>query len=263
MFNMLDILCWETTKGNLYFLHLFFEHWRRCREWNPYPDDVFFFFFKNLPLGSNYQPIANLYHGLWNSTAHEHFEPKREGMEDYFPLQTMSLVLYFHNSPAIFEWFAPKHPGRVWWKVIFDSGFLCAVLLEKPRKYEQHREIPWPQRPCFFGCRFWGVLDLATEASTQTDPAKLGCGKDLGTRFVHVGKNEWFLFGQNKISLDDSFDQSRKKKLKFGEVALQTQLGCRWMATANRSTFFFFKVDFCCLHRLDVWNPPQVGCSGC
>lgn len=24
MFNMFDILCWETTKGNMYFLHLFF-----------------------------------------------------------------------------------------------------------------------------------------------------------------------------------------------------------------------------------------------
>ena len=85
---------------------------------------------------------------------------------------------------------------------------------------------------------------------------KCGCGKDVGTRFVHVG-NESFFFGQKKISLDDSFDQSLKNNMKFGEVVLQTQLGCRWMATANRSTAFF------CLHRLDVWNPPQVGCSGC
>ena len=53
-------------------------------------------------------------------------------------------------------------------------------------------------------------------------------------------------FWSEKISLDDSFDQSKKNNMKFGEVVLQTQLGCRWMATANRST------AFCCLHRLDV-----------
>ena len=33
----------KPQRGICIFCICFFEHWRRCREWNPYPDDVFFF----------------------------------------------------------------------------------------------------------------------------------------------------------------------------------------------------------------------------
>lgn len=166
-----------------------------------------FFFSKNLPSGSNSQPIANLYHGLWSSTEHEHFEPKREGMEDYFPLQTMSLVLYFHILPAIFEWFAPKHPGRVWWNVKFVR-FLVRCLVREAKKI-------WTAQgnTLAFGRGIFWCSDGVSLTSQPRHPRrrtrwKWGCGKDLGTILCMWEMSDFFW--SEKISLDDSFDQSKK-----------------------------------------------------
>lgn len=99
-------------------------------------------------------------------------------------------LLSFANH--VFGIIFPQFAGHFWvirtktsWQSLVKGNIRAvssffAVLLEKPRKYEQHREIPWPKRPCFFdvvtGCPWPRNRGIHADG-----PGKLGCGKHLGT----------------------------------------------------------------------------------
>lgn len=263
------LTCWtfyvgKPQRGICIFCICFFEHWRRCREWNPYPDDVFFF--KEFTIGIQFS--ADRRFVSWIVKQHRTWT---------FWTQTWRYggLLSFANH--VFGIIFPHFAGHFWvictktsWQSLVKRkirAVSCSLSCQRSQESMNNTGKYLGLWPCFFdvvtGCPWPRNRGIHADG-----PGKTGLRQRFGNPLCMWEMSDFFW--SEKISLDDSFDQSKKTTWNQEKLCFKPSWAVDgWQLRTGPQ--FFFKVDFCCLHRLDVWNlhrldvwnPTQVGCSGC